>query len=142
MRHLSTGLQSILRLHEGDDLIPSIEAAMKEAYMRNATVDFGLGSLADVEVGTLPRSGPHRRNRFEGPVELVYLAGLVVGKGSTGPYSSHVHASIAQPDGLLRGGHLFSATVGTAAEVGLTAVQDTRLKRVHDAERKLDLLDL
>jgi predicted DNA-binding protein with PD1-like motif len=142
LKHLSNGMQLIIRLFEGEDLIGSIEKAMKETYARNAAIDFGIGSLSSVEVGTLPPEGPHRRNKVAGPVELVLLTGLVVGRDFTGPYSSHIHAAIAGGDGAMRGGHLFGATVGAVVEVGLSTITDTRLKRSHDAARKIDLLDL
>ena len=142
MKHHSNGMQLIMRLFEGDDLIGCVEQAMKETYTRNAAIDFGIGSLSRVEVGTLPPEGPHRRNKIDGPVELVTLTGLVVGRGASGPYSSHIHAAVAAADGAMRGGHLFSATVGAVAEIGLSTIQDASLKRSHDSARKVDLLDL
>ena len=131
-----------MRLYEGDDLVRSVEQAMKETHTRNAAIEFGIGSLSYVEVGTLPPEGPHRRNRIQGPVELVLLTGLIVGKSETGPYSPHIHAAIANPDGAMRGGHLFSATAGAVVEIGLSTVHDATLKRSPDAARKIDLLDL
>lgn len=131
-----------MRLFEGDDVIRSIEHAMKETNTRNAAIDFGIGSLSYAEVGTLPPEGPHKRNRITGPVELVLLTGLIVGKTETGPYSPHIHAAVADRDGAMRGGHLFSATVGAVAEIGLSTIHDATLKRSHDMARKIDLLDL
>lgn len=142
MRHISTGMQSILRLHSGDSLIEAVERALHETYARSAIVQFGIGSVEKAEFGTLPSEGPHIRHRVEGPHELVYLSGLVVGQASGGPYSSHLHIALADLEGNVRGGHLFSATVGAVAEVGLSPLSDTRLKRVRDEKRGLDLLDL
>ncbi len=141
MRHLSTGMVSILKLHTGDELIASIEAALRETHTQSAIVQFGIGSLSSAEFGVLPEKGPHARHRAKGPVELVHLGGLIVGSGSGGPYRSHLHIAFAGADGVLRGGHLFEATVGLAAEVAMTPVHDSRLKRVRDEERRLDLLD-
>ena len=141
MRHLSTGSLSIVRLHRGDALVESLEAAMKEAYTQSAVVQFGIGSLASVEFGVLPPEGPHERHTLAGPVEMVYLSGLVVGKSSSGPYGSHLHVAVATRDGAVKGGHLFKAKVGLAAEVGLLPVRDARMKRVRDEKTQLDLLE-
>ena len=142
MKHHSNGMELIMRLFEGDDVVRSIEQAMKETFTRNAAIDFGIGSLSYAEVGTLPPEGPHKRNRIAGPVELVLLTGLIVGKTETGPYSAHIHAAVADPDGAMRGGHLFLATVGAVVEIGLSTIHDATLKRSHDTARRIDLLDL
>ncbi len=141
IKHLSTGTVSILRLHPGDPVTGAIEDALRETYTRNAIVEFGIGSLSSAEFGVLPAKGPHKRVQVEGPVELVSLGGLIVGAGSGGPYAPHLHIAIAGHDGIVKGGHLFSATVGAAAEVGLLPLHDSRLRRVRDDQRELDLLE-
>ncbi len=142
MRHVSTGMVSIVRLHPGDELVASLEAALRESHTQHAIVQFGIGSLALAEFGVLPEQGPHARHRLKGPAELVYLGGLIVGRGGAGPYSSHIHIALASADGLVRGGHLFEATVGVAAEVAMSPVHDFRLRRIRDEARKLELLDI
>ncbi len=89
-----------------------------------------------------PSEGPHKRNKVAGPVGLVLLTGPIVGHNASGPYSGHLHAAVADADGRMQGGHLFKATVGAVAEVGLSSVQDPRLKRTHDTERQIDVLEL
>lgn len=134
-------MQSVLRLHTGDALVAALEQSLHESYTRSAIVQFGIGSLAAAEFGTLPPEGPHVRHRVQGPVELVYLSGLIVGQSSGGPYSSHLHLAVADLEGVVRGGHLFEATVGAAAEVGWVPLHDARLKRVRDAGREVDFLE-
>lgn len=141
MRHLSTGMHTIVRLHTGDSVIDSLEQVLREGLVRNAMVHFGIGSLAEAEFGTLPASGHHARHKVKGPAELVYLSGLIVGSGSGGPYDPHLHIAVADLEGTVRGGHLFGATVGAMVEVGMTPIHDGRMKRVRDEKRGVALLE-
>jgi len=142
VKHLSTAGHTIIRLHTGDDLVPSIENAMKENSIRNAVVLFGVGSLESVEYGILPPKGPHRRHLVQGPVELVYLSGFITGESGTGPYGPHLHIAVATQDDQIKGGHLFKAVTGQVAEIGIQPVHDTRFKRVTHKERNVDLLEI
>ena len=128
-------------MQTGDLLLDELEKALREGLVRNAMVHFGIGSLSEAEFGTLPASGPHVRHTLAGPLELVYLGGLIVGEGSGGPYISHLHVAVADLAGNVRGGHLFRATVGLIAEVALTPIHDARMKRVHHKERGVALLE-
>ena len=65
MGHISTGSQIIAVLNQGDDVVASITKIMAENYTRGAAVLFGIGSLAEVEFGTLPESGPHKHKKVK-----------------------------------------------------------------------------
>ena len=142
MKHISTAAHTIIRLHKGDDIVPSIERAMKENHMRNAIVLFGVGSVESAEFGILPPKGPHVRHFHEGLSELVYLSGFIVGEETGGPYGPHLHIAVADTEGFVRGGHLFRAVTGEVAEVGISPVYETRIKRVPNKERNVELLEM
>jgi len=82
-------------MQTGDLLLDELEKALREGLVRNAMVHFGIGSLSEAEFGTLPASGPHVRHTLAGPLELVYLGGLIVGEGSGG-FDTWVDAQAGQ----------------------------------------------
>lgn len=135
MKQLSTAMHTIVRLHEGDRVVPGLEQAMKDSYTRSAVVLCGIGALKDVELGTNMGGGQYNKRRFPGPVSLVSLSGVVTGDSSTGPYRPHLHISVADADSKAWGGHLFRATVGATAEIALLPPNDSRITRKRDEKQ-------
>lgn len=106
----------VLRLAPGEDLRTALEhwtevAARAPEPVQAACVLSAVGSLtratlryADAPVGT----------RIDGPLELLALAGTL------GPGGVHLHASVADGEGKVLGGHVLpGCNVRTTAEIVL-----------------------
>ena len=114
-----------LRLRPGDDLRRALEAALAASGHEAAFVLQGIGSLADA---ALRLAGAEEATVIAGPSEIVTLA------GSVGPGASHLHASLADAQGRLLGGHLpYGCVVRTTAEVLLQLLPGWRFGRAIDA---------
>lgn len=84
----------------------------------------GIGSLTDP---VLRLAGQQTETRYQGPFEILTLAGSVTADGA------HLHASIASSRGEVFGGHVpFGNQVRTTAEVLIVATETWSLSRELD----------
>ncbi|PPE71312.1 DNA-binding protein [Caldimonas thermodepolymerans] len=113
-----------LRLSPGQDLRRALEAALAVEGARAAFVLSGIGSLSGAQ---LRLAGRERPDTFEGPIEVLTLA------GSLSDRESHLHATIALADGRVIGGHVApGCTVRTTAEVLLGLLPEWEFRRMMD----------
>lgn len=92
----------------------------------------GIGSLA---VTRLRLAGAADPVAITGHVEILTLS------GSVGAAGSHLHASVADADGRLAGGHVaYGCTVRTMAEVLVVLLPGWRFERAPDARTGFDEL--
>lgn len=119
----------VLRLLPGDDLRVSLESAFasisKEHGIEAACIMSAVGSLsravlryADKPVGT----------DINASLELLMLSGTLSANGA------HVHASVADEHGEVKGGHLMpGCIVSTAVEVVIALLPGWQFRRELDA---------
>ena len=113
-----------LRLHPGDDLRRALEVAVAARGASAAFVMAGIGSLRQACVRL---AGAGTALRIDADVELLSLSGTV------GAGGSHLHLSIAGPDGAVCGGHAaYGCLVRTTAEVLLALLPGWRFTRAVD----------
>lgn len=125
-----------LRLHKGEEVHETLEAFVKEQQIGAASVH-GIGALEDVELGFFDvETKVYERTLFPPSMELVNLAGNVAWDGQE-PIL-HLHAVLAGPDLVARGGHLFRGIVSVTGEIFLDVLSE-RLERGLDAETGLKL---
>lgn len=116
----------VIRLAPGNDLVEALEDARKAQGWTAVFVTAGVGSLRHVE---LRYAAAQDVTRLEGPLELVSLSGTL---SLDGP---HLHASVADAQGRVSGGHLKgSAVVRTTAEILLTELTDVVFRRRLDVK--------
>ena len=114
-----------LRLHPGDDLRRSLEAAVAEQAVEAAFVVSGIGSLGPALVRLAGAAEPVR---FDGDLELLTLSGSIAANGS------HLHLSVSDAAGRVIGGHAaYGCVVRTTAEVLVALLPDWRFSRDPDA---------
>ena len=114
-----------LRLSPGDDLRATLDAALAAHGGEAAFVVCGIGSLREARLRFAGRDAPHHA---VGDLEILTLSGTL---GSGG---SHLHASLADADGRVFGGHVApGCIVRTTAEILLALLDDVRFARAPDA---------
>ena len=100
----------------------------------------GIGAFQQAKLGWFDaQKRAYRDIPVDQQVELVSLVGnvgMVNGKPQV-----HTHASVALPDGTMRGGHVLEAVAWPTVEVFLTALPLTLIKET-DPETGLSLFDL
>lgn len=113
-----------LRLRPGEDLRAALEAAVAAHGEAAAFVVSGIGSLSCTR---LRLAGAEHATEWSGDVELLTLA------GSVGAGHSHLHASVADAQGRVLGGHVApGCIVRTTAEVLLARLPGWRFSREPD----------
>jgi len=113
-----------LRLNPGDDLRAALDAALPALGAEAAFVVSGIGSLREARVRLAGREAPHH---VVGDLEILTLAGTL------GAGGSHLHASLADADGHVLGGHVApGCIVRTTAEILLAVLDDVAFTREPD----------
>jgi len=106
-----------LRLHTGEDLLESLQAACKKAKFGSGVILSGVGMLEEVKLGYFRGRGEgYSEHQFRHPVELVSFSGNVA-PADGGKSVFHIHAAIADDEGRCHGGHLLSAKVRYTCEI-------------------------
>lgn len=113
-----------LRLEPGDDLRGRLEALARDQAWPAAYVLSGIGSLSAV---SLRLAGAAEPRRWRAPVEVLSLA------GSVGIDGAHLHATLADAEGRVIGGHVcHGCEVRTTAELMLVVLDSHRFERRPD----------
>lgn len=113
-----------IRLHPGDDLRAALDAVLTAHGLQAAFVIAGIGSLSGAQ---LRLAGAEQPMQLSGAIEILTLSGSLSRDGS------HLHASIADAQGRVWGGHVApGCTVRTTAEVLVAALPGWRFERAED----------
>ena len=117
-----SGEYHALRLSPGQELTKYI----KEHDLKACSVVTCVGSLTEANIRYANEPGG---SLVEGPLEIVCLSGC----GGLGKW--HLHLSVADKSGLMKGGHLMDGCiVRTTAEIVLVELPELQFDRVHDPE--------
>ena len=115
----------VLRLRPGDDLRQALEARAR-AHGTSWILLSGIGSL---RMAMLRYAGAEEPVKRAGPLEILSLSGTVC------PDGAHLHALLADAEGVPRGGHVCAGCeVATTAELTLLESGNVVLRRALDAE--------
>lgn len=115
MKYYQDGNRFMLCLESGEKLKASIDAFAAKMGITTAKIS-GIGAVCDVnllcyDVDTKIYSA----SKFSGRWELVSLVGNIV--ISNGIATAHLHASLANDRGGMRGGHLSEAEITVTGEI-------------------------
>lgn len=117
----------VVKLQQGEPLLPSLEAALRQEGVTSGVVVAGIGALRDVELGWFdPAARTYVRHVYEGSRELVSLQGTVTLEADP---SIHVHASLADEANRAVAGHVFRGQVAVLAEIAVLGLRGLRLHR-------------
>ena len=118
----------VLRLQPGDDLRAGLQSAfgaLQAGGLQAACVLSVVGSLSRAALRHAAAPGA---SVSDGPLELISLSGTL------GPDGVHLHASVADARGRMRGGHVMpGCTVRTTAEIVLGLLPGWAFGRAPDA---------
>ncbi|KIQ22550.1 DNA-binding protein [Variovorax paradoxus] len=113
-----------LRLNPGDDLRGALDAALKQRGAEAAFVVSGIGSLRGARIRY---AGVESAAVLQGDLEILTLSGTL------SPDGAHLHISVSDAAGQVRGGHVApGCTVRTTAEILIAWLPEWRFSREHD----------
>jgi predicted DNA-binding protein with PD1-like motif len=114
-----------VRLNPGDDLRGALEAAVAVQGGGAAFVLAGIGSLS---AACVRFAGAEQPSVLGGDLDILTLSGSIAANGS------HLHVSVADASGRVRGGHVApGCTVRTTAEVLVALLPGWQFAREPDA---------
>jgi predicted DNA-binding protein with PD1-like motif len=117
----------VVKLERGEQVLPSLQAALEERGITSGLVLSGIGALEGLELGWFdPEGEGYVRRRLEGSHELLALQGSVTLQADP---PLHLHATVAGPDYAAVGGHLFDGRVSVLAEIGIQHLEGLRMTR-------------
>ncbi len=118
-----------LRLHPGQDLRQTLEAAVRERGCQAAFVVSGIGSLVDARIRLADAPDAMQ---IDGPSEILSLSGTL--GEAHGHGHSHLHMAVSTASGQVIGGHVApGCTVRTTAEVLVALLPEWSFSRETDA---------
>lgn len=113
-----------LRLHPGDDLREALQRAVRIEGVDAAFVIAGIGSLS---AAAIRFAGASQASLLRGDLEIVGLAGTIA------PDGCHLHVTVSDAEGEVRGGHVApGCVVRTTAELLLALLPEWRFGREDD----------
>ncbi|HEY1059022.1 MAG TPA: PPC domain-containing DNA-binding protein [Limnobacter sp.] len=113
-----------VRLQPGDDLRKFLEQLSRSFPTQSGFVVSGIGSLSNASIRLADQSA---ETLIQGPLELVSISGSLSQGGA------HIHLSVADASGQVKGGHLgYGTLVRTTAEILLTSLDAWTLVREMD----------
>lgn len=116
----------VIRLRPGQDLKRSLEDYVKTNDIEAAVILSCVGSL---DVASLRFANRPNATTIPGKLEITSLVGTLA-KSS----GSHIHMTVADGEGLARGGHLMDGSlVYTTAEIAIGHLSSVRFTREEDS---------
>ena len=108
------GRDLIVRLDKGEGLHDAIRS-LSDHGISTAAITSGIGRVRGTEIGFLDSDGIYQKMKIEEPMELLSMQGNLA-PGPDGAFT-HIHIVASDDDHVVRGGHLFEATVEVTAEI-------------------------
>jgi predicted DNA-binding protein with PD1-like motif len=113
-----------IRLEPGKDLKTTLEAWIKQEGAESGWVVSGIGSLSGAQLRWAGRADP---TVLHGDLEIVTLQGSLCRDGA------HLHATVADSQGSVLGGHLCEGSiVRTTAKILIAHLPQWQLQRAAD----------
>jgi len=110
------GRDVFVRLDPGDEMHESLQSLAQHGITA-AAITSGIGRVGEIEMGYLDREGVYQTVVHEEAMELLSVEGNLA-PGPDGPFT-HIHIVLSDDGHVVRGGHLFRATVAVTAEIHL-----------------------
>lgn len=136
MEYRRFGDTLVVRIDRGEEIAEQVRAVAEKEKLRLASVE-ALGAVDDFTVGVYNVEQKHyAAKRFQGPFEIVSLAGTV--NTMDGEFYQHLHMSAGDGSGAVFGGHLNRAVVSATCEM-IIRVIDGEVDRFKDPATGLNL---
>lgn len=116
----------MIKLGDGEDLLPSLEDIAREHSIKWGVFLTGVGMLRDFEIGYWAGDG-YLTAAHADPHEVLHYGGSIA--EVDGRPAFHIHATLAARDHRVIGGHLLKGTVAVLNEMCILRFNDTPLTR-------------
>ena len=115
----------MVKLSDGEDVLPSLEQVCRERGIDSGAVHWGIGMLQDFEIGFFAPGG-YEKKAYPDRHELLAFHGTIA-MGSEPKF--HIHVALAGRDHSEVGGHLFRGKACVVNENCLERFRTIRISR-------------
>src|SRR3989442_855702 len=112
----------LLKLSDGEDLVPSVEAAARKHNVESGAVLWGIGMIQDFEIGFFGPNG-YQKSAFRERHELLALHGSIAMRGEP---KLHLHVAAGRRDHAVIGGRVLRAE-----SPGVYEIVNARFDAIH-----------
>ena len=130
MEYRRFGRDLFVRLDKGERLHDAIRS-LSDNGISTAALTSGIGRVRETEIGFLDSDGIYQKINIEEPMELLSMQGNLA-PGPDGPFT-HIHIVASDDNHVVRGGHLFEATVEVTAEIHMRILDEDDATMVREA---------
>jgi len=139
VRQFEAGRRFVGRLPHGRDILAAIES-----FCRKQSISCGvfsmIGAVSSANIGAYDQGQQvYVTVKKDAPFEILHCGGNISTRD--GEPFVHAHIVLADMDGNVTGGHLFSDTILFAGEIDIQELLGPPLERVHDENTGLKLWD-
>jgi predicted DNA-binding protein with PD1-like motif len=128
---------TIIRLDKGDPVIKSLQTVAEDQGVQSGEVT-GIGAVMDPVLGYYQlEDKAYKKDTFSGAYELTNLTGVITKNDGV---DVHAHATIADDDHRVYGGHFHAGRIAAAGEFFLYD-QPVEVSRRHQSSLGLGLMD-
>ncbi len=117
----------IARLFPGENVFEQLKIICQKHNVKTGIFVSAVGQLGWAELGFFRIKGDYFPQKFERPMEVLTLSG-VVSKSESG-FDFHLHISLAGADKTVVGGHFMAGIVSVTLEIAIMKT-DIEVKRV------------
>ena len=119
------GNSVVVKLSDGEDFVPSLEATAQKHRIESGSVVWGIGMLQDFEIGYFGPKG-YEKTAFAERHELLALHGSIAMRADP---KLHLHVALGRRDHAVIGGHLFRAKTAVVNEIQLARFDTLHFNR-------------
>ncbi|MEK7104300.1 MAG: DUF296 domain-containing protein [Patescibacteria group bacterium] len=130
----------IARLFPGENFFEQLKIICFKHNLKTGVVLSGVGQLGDVELGFFKEKGNYLPQKFESPLEVLNISGIV-SVNEKNEYDFHLHISLSDEQKNSFGGHFISGIVSVTLEIAILKT-DIIIKRKIEEETGLSGLFL
>lgn len=105
------------RFFPGEDVFEQLKNVCQKYNVKSGVFVSAVGQLGHVELGFFREKGDYFPQKFERPMEVLSISGIV-SKNESG-YEFHLHISLAGADKTVFGGHFIAGKVSVTLEIVL-----------------------
>lgn len=123
MEYRNFGDHYVIRLEKGEEIVAQIKELCEKEGIKLASLT-GIGAVNKVTAGLFKtKEKKYVSKTYEEDMEIVSLGGNV--SRMNGETYLHLHISVANEAGMVRGGHLSEALISATGELVLTRIEGT-----------------
>lgn len=105
----------IARIFPGENVFEQIKIVCQENNIKTGIVLSGVGQLGFVELGFFKEKGNYTNQKFETPLEVLSVSGIISEKKND--FDSHLHISLSDEKKNAFGGHFIDGIVSITLEI-------------------------